>query len=110
MSSTNKITISELEHIAKLARIKLTEKEKEIFLPQLSSILDYFDILNKVNTDNIEPTYQVNGQKNIFREDKILPSLTQEEALFSTHKKQDGYFVVTATIPAKGGSASGGKK
>jgi aspartyl-tRNA(Asn)/glutamyl-tRNA(Gln) amidotransferase subunit C len=98
MSSSTKITKPELEYIAKLARIKLTEEEKDIFLPQLESVLEYFDVLNKVNTDGVEPTYQVNSQKNIFREDKILPSLTQEEALSSTHKKQDGYFVVTATI------------
>jgi aspartyl-tRNA(Asn)/glutamyl-tRNA(Gln) amidotransferase subunit C len=97
MSST-KITIDDLEHIAKLARIELTDSEKEIFLPQLGSVIEYFDILNQVNTDNIEPTYQVNILSNVLRNDEIKDSLPVELATSTAVRTKDNYFVVTATI------------
>ena len=58
-----------IEHIAKLARIKLNEKEKGKFSEELSSILDYIDKLNKADTNNIEPINQVTGLDNVFRSD-----------------------------------------
>ena len=97
MSST-KITKEELDHIAKLARINLTDQEKTTFLPQLESVLEYLDILNQVNTDNIQPTYQVNNQKNILRQDIVKDSFSQKEALSAASKTQEGYFVVPGTI------------
>jgi aspartyl-tRNA(Asn)/glutamyl-tRNA(Gln) amidotransferase subunit C len=97
MSST-KITIADLEHIAKLARIELTESEKQIFLPQLESVIEYFDVLNQVNTDNIEPTYQINGLSNVLRSDEVKESLPVELATSTAARVKDDYFVVTATI------------
>jgi len=108
--SSPKISMAELEHIAKLARINLSDFEKNTFLPQLESVLNYFDILNQVNTDNIEPTFRVNKQSNIFHPDEIGESLPQPTALSTAAATKDGYFIVTRTISAKGGSASGGKK
>jgi len=96
--SEPKISMAELEHIAKLARINLSESEKTTFLPQLESVLNYLDILNQVNTDNIEPTFRVNEQKNVLREDIVKDSLSQTEALSAAPKTQDGYFVVPGTI------------
>lgn len=98
MSSDKKITIEELDHIAKLARIKLTDQEKETFLPQLESVIEYLDILNKVDTSSVKPTYQVNHQQNVFRDDEIKDSLSQKEALKTAPKTKDGYFLVTGTI------------
>lgn len=98
MSATNKITITELEHIAHLARISLTDEEKNTFLPQVESVLESFDVLDRVDVSNISPTYRVNEQSNIFHDDCIKPSLTQAEALSTTTKTKDGYFVVTGTI------------
>ena len=97
MSST-KITLADLEHIAKLARIELTATEKDTFLPQLGSVIEYFDILNQVNTDNIEPTYQVNGLSNVLRSDEVKESLPVELATSTAARVKDNYFVVTATI------------
>lgn len=98
MSASNKITITELEHIAHLARISLTDEEKNTFLPQVESVLESFDILNRVDTTNIEPTYRVNEQSNVFRTDDVKPSLSQSESLSTATKTKDGYFVVTGTI------------
>lgn len=93
-----KISMSDLEHIAKLARIELTDSEKNTFLPQLESVLEYFDILNKVDTTNVEPTYRVNKQSNVFHEDCIKESLPVAKALSTAPRTKDNYIVVTATI------------
>ncbi len=96
--SSQKISMTELEHIAKLARINLSESEKNTFLPQLESVLNYFDILNQVDTDNIEPTFRVNKQSNVFHQDEIGESLPQSIAISTAAVTKDGYFVVTNTI------------
>lgn len=68
MSSISK---EQVEHIAKLARIELTEKEKEKLTQDLSSILDYFDQLNKVDTTKIKGISQVTGLDSVMRNDEI---------------------------------------
>ena len=93
-----KTFIYNLEHIAKLARIKLSETEKNTFLPQLESVLEYLDVLDRVDTSNIEPTYRVNEQSNVLREDVVGESLPQNVALSTAAGTKDGYFVVTNTI------------
>ncbi|MFA6410732.1 MAG: Asp-tRNA(Asn)/Glu-tRNA(Gln) amidotransferase subunit GatC [Candidatus Buchananbacteria bacterium] len=65
------LSIKDVEHIAMLARLGLTEAEKEKFAGQLSSILDYFEQLKEVNTDNVEPTAQVTGLENVLRPDVV---------------------------------------
>ena len=68
------ISKKEIEHIAHLARLGLTEEEKEKFALQLSSILDYIEQLKEVDTKGIEPTAQVTGLENVYREDEIEAS------------------------------------
>jgi aspartyl-tRNA(Asn)/glutamyl-tRNA(Gln) amidotransferase subunit C len=96
--SSQKISSTDLDHIAKLARINLTDQEKKTFLPQLESVLEYLDVLNQVNTDNIKPTFRVNDQKNVLREDVVKDSFSQKEALSSASKTKDAYFEVVGTI------------
>ncbi len=89
------ITRKDLEHIGWLARIELGEEDKEKYTPKLNSVLDYFSELDEVDTDGVEPTYHVLPLSNVFREDEpAVPtqSLSQEEALSSAPKKQDGFF------------------
>jgi len=64
------ITKKQVEHVAKLARLGLSEKEKTKLTQELSAILDFIDKLNQVKTDKVEPTAQVTGLENIKREDK----------------------------------------
>lgn len=85
-----------VKHVAKLANLKLKEEEVEKFEKQLSSVLDYIKKLEELDTKNIEPTSQVTGLKNITREDKTQPSLSQEEALSNAPKKHNGLFEVDA--------------
>ena len=64
-----KLTKKEVEHIAQLARLGLAEEEKGKFAGQLSSILDYFEQLKEVDTDDVPPTAQVTGLENVSRLD-----------------------------------------
>lgn len=90
----SKLTKKQVLHIAKLAGLQLSKKEVGKFQKQLGDILDYIDILNELNTQGVEPTSQVTGLENVFREDKVGKSLTQKEALSGTKSKYKGYFKI----------------
>ena len=82
--------------IAKLANLKLKDDEKTELENQLSSILDYIEKLKELKTENIEETSQVTNLENVEREDTVLPSLSQEQALSNAEKKHNGFFEVEA--------------
>lgn len=86
----------QVQHIANLANIPLTEKELEKFQKQLGDVLEYIEILNELDTEKTKPTSQVTGLKNIFREDKIEKCLSQGEALSTAKSKYNGYFKIKA--------------
>ncbi len=81
-----------IEHVAEVARLRLTDAEIKKFLPQLKEVLEAFSKIAKVNTDDVKPSFQPVELKDMVREDRVEPSLTQEEALSNTKHKKDGYF------------------
>jgi len=81
----------DLEHIGWLARIELSEEDKEKYTPKLNSVLDYFSELDKAETEGVEPTYHILPMNNIFRDDVPTGSLSQEEALSNSPKIHDGF-------------------
>ncbi|MFA6295946.1 MAG: Asp-tRNA(Asn)/Glu-tRNA(Gln) amidotransferase subunit GatC [Patescibacteria group bacterium] len=83
------ITKSEVEKVAKLARIKITEQEKEKFAKQLTGILDYVNQLSEVNTDNVKPTAQVTELKNVMRPDEIKSFENPAELVESAPESRD---------------------
>lgn len=97
-SQNSKLTTEEVRHTAKLAQLTLTDLEIEKFTTQLSEVLDYIGKLNEVETTGVEPTSQVTGLENVFREDKTKPCLSQEEALSGAKDKEDGYFKTKAVF------------
>jgi len=97
MSSTT-ITDDVISKVAKLARVSLTPEEVHTFTSQLSPVLEHIDSLNSLNTDQVEPTFQVTNLKNIFRTDEVHESLSQKEALSTAHKSDQGYVVMPKTI------------
>lgn len=97
MSSTT-ITDDVISKVAKLARVSLTSEEVHTFTSQLSPVMEHIDSLNNLNTDNVEPTFQVTNLKNVFRTDEIIESLPQKDALSSAHKSDQGYIVMPKTI------------
>ncbi len=89
---------AEVEHIAELVKLALTEEEKEVFALQLSSILEHFQALQALDTTGIPPTAQVIALKNVMRADEVTPSLSPEEALANAPQAEKGYFKVPAVL------------
>jgi len=86
------ITKKDVEHISWLACIKIDEKEEDEFIEQFNSILEYFQQLDRVDAETIEPTFRVVDLTNVFREDKALKSLSQEESLRNSPRQEAGFF------------------
>jgi len=95
------VTIKDVEHIAKLAKLKFTEEEKVKLTHQLNDILNYIDQLNKIDTSKVEPLSHVIELSNVFREDVVKPGLTPEEALKNAPAKTDKFFKVPKVIGDK---------
>jgi aspartyl-tRNA(Asn)/glutamyl-tRNA(Gln) amidotransferase subunit C len=88
----------DIEKIAKLARLELSDEEKEIFGNHLDQILTYMEQLNRLDTTGVEPTYHAIFIENVFREDEARPSFGQEEVLGIAPDEEDGYFKVPRII------------
>lgn len=92
------LTPEQVEEIAGLARLALTTEEKKRFGKQLSAILEYATMLDKLDTSGVPPTANVTGLEGVLREDRVEASLAQEEALANAPKQKDGFFVVPAVL------------
>jgi len=91
--SENHITKAEVEHVAKLSRLPLTDAEAERYTSELQSILGYFQVLSGVNTEDTKETAQVTGQQNIMREDVVVqqsPEVITALVACGPHGIQDG--------------------
>ena len=86
------ISRDEVEHVAWLARIELSEEEKRLFTEQFNQILDFFEKIDEVDTEGVPPTYHVLDLLNVYRGDRIGPSLATEEALKNAPKEEKGFF------------------
>jgi aspartyl-tRNA(Asn)/glutamyl-tRNA(Gln) amidotransferase subunit C len=92
------VTIKDVEHIAKLAKLEFSDEEKEKFTHQFNDILKYMEQLNSIDTSNVEPLSHVIELQNVFREDKVKPSISTEEALKNAPDKTDEHFKVPKVI------------
>lgn len=92
------ITKQEVEHVARLARLELSEQEKEKLTEQLSGILTYVEKLNELTTSGVEPTAHVLDINNVMRDDQPVESLSQEQALANAPDKAAGHFRVPLII------------
>ncbi len=92
------ITRDEVLHIAKLAKLKLTEEEVSLFQEQLGRLLDYFRQLEKLDTENVAPMKHILDVHNVFRADEPRPSVPVSEALKNAPKRRDNYFEVPKVI------------
>jgi len=102
----SKLSKSEIEKIANLARIEIDDKEKTKYSREISEILGYVEKLDKVDTENIAETSQVTGLENVYRED-IASEATQvdkdknknrEKLLKNSPAQKDGYIKVKAVL------------
>ena len=93
-----KITATEIAHVAKLARLELTEAEKESFTGQMDAILSYVDKLNELDTTGIIPTAHAVPMENAFREDVTAPSIGIDNALGNAPDRVESFFRVPKVI------------
>ncbi|MGB9780383.1 Asp-tRNA(Asn)/Glu-tRNA(Gln) amidotransferase subunit GatC [Caldanaerobacter sp.] len=92
------ISREEVEHIAKLARLKFNEEEIEVMAEELGKILDYVNKLKELYTENVEPTAHVVPIHNVFREDEVKPSMPREKVLMNAPFTEQGCFKVPKII------------
>jgi aspartyl-tRNA(Asn)/glutamyl-tRNA(Gln) amidotransferase subunit C len=94
------LTKKQIEHIAKLARLELTEKETQKYGGQLSDVLSYIEQLREVDIDGVEPTAQVTGMENVFREDAAeeWDDAERIEALAQAPELEDGWVKVKRVL------------
>lgn len=90
------LSAADVEHIAHLARLRLTPDEIEQYRQQLSHILDYFETLKQVDTSSVPPTATVLSLRTVMRADAVRPGLSTEDALANAPDRDNGYFRVRA--------------
>ena len=92
------ISREEVEHIAKLASLNLSEAEKERYANDMTEILGFADLINSVNTDLVNETIATNENYNVFRKDEIVQTVDKESLLQNAPSQEDGMFQIPKVI------------
>ena len=87
-----------VKHVAHLVRLGISEEEAQKFSGQFSSIIDYFTMLNEVDTENIQPASDITNNKNVLREDIAQPSMSRAEFLNNAPQSERGYVKVPTVL------------
>lgn len=95
----DKFSVNEVDKLADLARIGLKDEERTDLTKSLTSVLEFVDALNAVDTKDVKPTSQVTGLQDVLREDEVVPcSLSRDELLVNAPAVQDGYVKVKRVL------------
>jgi len=89
---TDSIDSKTVQYVAYLVRLGITEEEAAAFSPQLNAIIDYFHLLNEVDTSNVPPASETSNTRSVMREDEVRPSMSREDFLENV-PKPEGPFV-----------------
>ena len=89
---------AEVEKIALLGRLLLTEDELQRMTVQLGDVLNYMDLLSEVDTTNVEPMVHAQDMANVFRDDLARPSLDREQALANAPHRDEECYLVPAVL------------
>lgn len=92
------ISKDEIIHIAKLANLNLSEEEIERYAKDMTDILEFADIVNNLNTDEIKETIGINGEYNVFRKDEIKQGISRDKLLKNAPSQDDGMFRIPKVI------------
>ena len=92
------LTREEVLHVARLARVGVTDVDVEKFQQQLSTILEHFEVLREMDTTDVPPTTHTLPLENVMADDVPLASLTQDEVLANAPQQQEGYLRVRAVL------------
>ena len=88
----------DIEHIAKLARLRLTDAEKRKFSKQMGTIIGYIEKLNELDTRNVEPTAHILGLNNVFRKDAATKPLADQNPINNSPAHNKGHYEVPKII------------
>ena len=92
------IGTSTVKHVAHLVRLGISDEDAQKFSGQFSSIIDYFNMLNEVDTENIPPASDISNNTNVLREDVAKPSMSREEFLRNVPQSERGYIKVPTVL------------
>ena len=92
------ITKELVQYVAELSRIKLSEQDAENMQKELGAIVDYMEVLNKLDTDSVEPISHIFNITNVMREDKVVESYDRAEILKNAPERTDETVVVPKTV------------
>jgi aspartyl-tRNA(Asn)/glutamyl-tRNA(Gln) amidotransferase subunit C len=92
------VTIRDVEYIAELARLRLTDDEKAVYAGQLNSILAYMEKLGTLDTSEVEPLSHVLDATNVMRDDVVTPSLPAEKVLGNAPDRTEKFFRVPRVV------------
>ena len=92
------ITVADVEHVARLARLELSSDEKELFAGQMGAIFGYVEKLKALDTEGIVPTSHAVPMENAFRDDIVCPSIGLEKALANAPMSSGSFFAVPKVI------------
>lgn len=92
------LTMAEVEHVALLGRLELSQEEKKMYAEQLSAILEYAGMLDRLDTANVLPTAHVLPLKNVFREDRVGQHLPLDKTLQNAPDKDGNFFKVPRIV------------
>jgi aspartyl-tRNA(Asn)/glutamyl-tRNA(Gln) amidotransferase subunit C len=93
-----KLSREEVLHIARLARVALTESEITRMSEQLSNLLEHFEVLQQVDTEGVPPTAQSGALHSVMRDDVVVPSLSPEDVLANAPRREGDCFRVRAVL------------
>jgi aspartyl-tRNA(Asn)/glutamyl-tRNA(Gln) amidotransferase subunit C len=93
-----KIDNETVDKIAHLARLEFENDSKQQMINDMNNMLGFIDKLNELDTQNIEPLVYMSEERNILRDDELIPTITQDEALKNAPKKDSDYFKVPKVI------------
>jgi len=93
-----KITQQKVEYVAKLARLSLTDEQKERLTGEMGNIISFADKLSELDTSGVEASAHAIAVENVFREDEIKPSYNRDEILANAPSQQSGCFSVPKIV------------
>lgn len=92
------LTITDVEKIAHLARLVLTDEQKAQYAEQLTAVLDYAARLDELDLDDVPPTPHAVARQNVMRHDDVAPSLPTETLLYNTPHHRDNQFLIQTVL------------
>lgn len=98
---SNKVTKQQVKHLATLANLVLSDEQIEKFQGDLSSIINYMDEMKQLQLDKVESTFRTTEEENVLRDDVVIDSFSQSDALKNTKKQYKGFFVVDRILENK---------